>query len=76
MDIKVLGPGCANCRNTIALIELDQPCLAEREVRHFAEPIVLLAHPDRDRLLKQMREVLSNRTYVKNIVSDLVATIG
>jgi small redox-active disulfide protein 2 len=21
MDIKVLGPGCANCRNTIALIE-------------------------------------------------------
>jgi molecular chaperone HscB len=31
---------------------------------------------DRDRLLKQMREILSNRTYVKNIVSDLVATIG
>jgi molecular chaperone HscB len=34
------------------------------------------ARADRDRLLKQMREVLSNRTYVKNIVSDLVATIG
>jgi len=31
---------------------------------------------DRDRLLKQMREILSNRTYVKNIVNDLVATIG
>jgi molecular chaperone HscB len=31
---------------------------------------------DRDRLLKQMRETLSNRTYVKNIVNDLVATIG
>jgi molecular chaperone HscB len=30
----------------------------------------------RDRLLKQMREILSNRTYVKNIVNDLVATIG
>jgi CO/xanthine dehydrogenase Mo-binding subunit len=39
-------------RNTIALIELDQPCLAEREVRHFAEPILLLAHADRDRLLE------------------------
>ena len=31
---------------------------------------------DRDRLLKQIREILSNRTYVKNIVNDLVATIG
>jgi molecular chaperone HscB len=31
---------------------------------------------ERDRLLKQMRETLSNRTYVKNIVNDLVATIG
>jgi CO/xanthine dehydrogenase Mo-binding subunit len=39
-------------RNTIALIEFDQPCLAEREVRHFAEPILLLAHADRDRLLE------------------------
>jgi molecular chaperone HscB len=34
------------------------------------------ARADRERLLKQMREILSNRTYVKNIVSDLVATIG
>ena len=31
---------------------------------------------ERDRLLKQMREILSNRTYVKSIVNDLVATIG
>jgi molecular chaperone HscB len=31
---------------------------------------------ERDRLLKQMREILSNRTYVKNIVNDLVATMG
>jgi molecular chaperone HscB len=30
----------------------------------------------RDRLLKHMREILSNRTYVRNIVNDLVATIG
>src|SRR4051812_21587728 len=37
-------------RNIIALIEDDQPCLAERQVRHFAEPILLLAHEDRDRL--------------------------
>ena len=31
---------------------------------------------DRDRLLKHLREILSHRTYVKNIVNDLVATIG
>lgn len=34
------------------------------------------ARSERDHLLKQMREILSNRTYVKNIVNDLVATIG
>jgi len=34
------------------------------------------ARTQRDRLLKGMREILSNRTYVRNIVNDLVATIG
>src|SRR5688572_9595668 len=38
-------------RNLVALIVDDQPCLVEREVRHVAEPIVLVAHPDRDRLI-------------------------
>src|SRR5512141_774792 len=41
--------------NAVALIDLDQPCLAEREVRHFAEPILLLAHEDRERLLEAER---------------------
>jgi CO/xanthine dehydrogenase Mo-binding subunit len=36
--------------NVVALIDDDQPCLAEHEVYHFAEPILLLAHADRDRL--------------------------
>ena len=35
-------------RNVVALIEDDQPSLAARAVRHVAEPILLLAHPDRD----------------------------
>jgi molecular chaperone HscB len=30
---------------------------------------------ERDRLLKQMRDILSNRTYVTSIVNDLAATI-
>jgi CO/xanthine dehydrogenase Mo-binding subunit len=37
-------------RNVVALIDDDQPCLAERSVRHVAEPIVILAHSDRQRL--------------------------
>src|SRR5437899_360689 len=38
-------------RNIIALIDEDQPCLAERRIEHVAEPILLLAHGDRDRLI-------------------------
>ncbi len=33
--------------NVIALIEDDQPVLAQGEVRHLHEPILLLAHPSR-----------------------------
>jgi CO/xanthine dehydrogenase Mo-binding subunit len=38
-------------RNVVALIDEDQPALAAARVRHIAEPIVLLAHTDRTRLL-------------------------
>jgi CO/xanthine dehydrogenase Mo-binding subunit len=37
-------------RNIVALIDDDQPCLAGRAIRHVAEPILLLAHEDRERL--------------------------
>jgi CO/xanthine dehydrogenase Mo-binding subunit len=37
-------------RNVVAAIEDDQPCLADGTVRHVAEPILLLAHADRERL--------------------------
>ena len=37
-------------RNIVDLIEQDQPFLVERDVRHMAEPILLLAHEDRERL--------------------------
>ena len=33
-------------KNYIALIEYDQPCLADGVVNHPEEPILLLAHPD------------------------------
>jgi CO/xanthine dehydrogenase Mo-binding subunit len=38
-------------KNVVENIADDQPCLVEREVRHVAEPIVLLAHEDREKLL-------------------------
>jgi CO/xanthine dehydrogenase Mo-binding subunit len=38
-------------KNYVALIDPDQPCLAEQIVRHVAEPILLVAHVDRDRLI-------------------------
>src|SRR5215510_10065496 len=38
-------------RNVVALIDDDQPALAEREIRHYAEPIALIAHADRDALV-------------------------
>jgi CO/xanthine dehydrogenase Mo-binding subunit len=38
-------------KNVVALIEDDQPCLVEREIRHAAEPVLLLAHESRDALL-------------------------
>jgi CO/xanthine dehydrogenase Mo-binding subunit len=44
-------------RNIVALIEDDQPCLAERAIRHFAEPILLLAHENRETLLAAEVEI-------------------
>ena len=38
-------------RNVVALIDDDQPCLAEHEVYQYAEPMLLLAHQDRERLI-------------------------
>ena len=39
-------------RNIVALIDDDQPCLAAHEIYHVAEPILLLAHADRERLTR------------------------
>jgi CO/xanthine dehydrogenase Mo-binding subunit len=34
-------------KNVVTLIEHDQPLLAETDINHFDEPILLLAHPDK-----------------------------
>jgi CO/xanthine dehydrogenase Mo-binding subunit len=43
--------------NRIALIMNDQPCLADEVVNHAEEPVVLLAHADRDLLERARRAV-------------------
>ena len=44
-------------KNCIALIEDDQPCLADGVVNHLEEPVLLLAHPDRHLLPKAVEAV-------------------
>jgi len=44
-------------KNCIALIEDDEPCLANESVNHPEEPILLLAHPDRHLLPKAVEMV-------------------
>ena len=44
-------------RNVVAMIVDDQPLLAENEVRHQAEPILLIAHADRARLAEGLKHV-------------------
>ena len=52
-DIPSLSGGQG--QNTISLILDDQPCLADREIRHPEEAVVLLAHPDR-RVVERARQ--------------------
>src|ERR1700746_3528310 len=44
-------------KNCISLIGDDQPCLATELVNHPEEPILLLAHPDRNLLPQAVRAV-------------------
>src|SRR4051794_8956901 len=44
-------------KNLVHLIFDDQPCLADTQVNHLHEPILLLAHPDQD-MLRKARELV------------------
>lgn len=44
-------------RNYVALIENDQPLLAEQRVMHPMEPILLVAHPDRARAYEALKHI-------------------
>src|SRR5215208_7010790 len=49
-DFTIVTAADVPGRNRIALIVDDQPCLAEDRVNHPEEPVVLLAHADRQQL--------------------------
>ena len=56
-EFVVVSPKDIPGKNCIALIEEDQPCLADGMVNHPEEPLLLLAHPDRHLLPKAVEAV-------------------
>jgi CO/xanthine dehydrogenase Mo-binding subunit len=56
-EFVIVTPSDIPGKNCIALIEDDQPCLADGLVNHPEEPILLLAHPDRHLLPKAVEAV-------------------
>ncbi len=44
-------------KNAVKMIEDDQPILVDREYRHSGEAVLLLAHPNRDRLHAAMDQI-------------------
>jgi CO/xanthine dehydrogenase Mo-binding subunit len=53
----IVLPGDIPGKNAVTLIDTEQPFLAEREIRHLAEPLALIAHPDKEMLGRAMREI-------------------
>jgi CO/xanthine dehydrogenase Mo-binding subunit len=56
-EFVIVSPKDIPGKNCIALIEDDQPCLADGMVNHPEEPLLLLAHPDRHLLPKAVEAV-------------------
>jgi CO/xanthine dehydrogenase Mo-binding subunit len=60
--------------NVVSLISDDQPVLVEDEVRHQAEPIALLAAPDRETLVEARRRVRVRTEPLAPVFDPLQAT--
>ncbi len=56
-EFVIVTPEDIPGKNCIALIEDDQPCLADGIVNHPEEPLLLLAHPDRHLLPKAVEAI-------------------
>ena len=62
--------------NVVALITDDQPCLAESTVRHVAEPVVLLAHADREAVAAAVGEVTIEYAAEAPVYDPLLSTVS
>ncbi len=62
--------------NVVALITDDQPCLAESEVRHVAEPVLLLAHADREALAAAVGAVTIEYAAEAPIYDPVLSTVS
>src|ERR1700745_335525 len=56
-EFVIVGPADIPGKNCIALIDDDQPCLADGVVNHPEEALLLLAHPDRHLLPKAVEAI-------------------
>src|SRR5262245_37261608 len=57
-EFTIVLPADIPGQNAVTLIDTDQPFLAEHEVRHIAEPIALIAHPDKHTVERALQSVI------------------
>src|SRR6267142_1887875 len=67
-EFTIVLPSDIPGRNAVTLIDAQQPFLAEREIRHVAEPVALIAHPDKHLVEKA-------RHHIQVDVEDLPAVL-
>jgi CO/xanthine dehydrogenase Mo-binding subunit len=63
-------------KNIVTLIDTDQPFLAESEIKHVAEPLALIAHPDKYLVEKALRFVEADVEELPPILSMEEALSG
>jgi CO/xanthine dehydrogenase Mo-binding subunit len=57
-EYAIVGAADIPGENTIVHLTKDHPCLAAEEINHVAEPILLLAHPDKSALLAAKEAII------------------
>jgi CO/xanthine dehydrogenase Mo-binding subunit len=67
-EFTIVLPSDIPGQNGVLLIDAEQPFLADREIHHVAEPIALIAHPDKHLAEKALQ-------YIKVDVEELPAVL-
>ncbi len=61
-------------KNQVALIEYDQPVLAKEEIQHAEEPILLIAHPNREMVIKALNHISIDYEILESVLDLESAT--